>query len=301
VKNKVVATVLLAFSFAVQPVHAQARTGLSDLAKAWLSEHRVLVFSGQDANAPFEFIHPVTSEYSGLNIELIRWIATEFGFTATFMPLPVAEAKEALLEGRVDAITGIFNTQEQTTRFDYSIGIFPIPALTGVRGERNEIGYNHLAVASGDSILLSILDAGIKRARQTGTLETIYRKWTGTSLVGTGASQKAIHSAMYIVLAIIGLVSAVLIPLNMVQRRIHRKMDTERADLEKTVVSLREENERLAATNIKLRQEVEERSRLEEEKRRIDAEVAARRVEELTRCAIAAALESTQAGTGKAL
>jgi regulator of replication initiation timing len=106
---------------------------------------------------------------------------------------------------------------------------------------------------------------------------------------------------MYIVLAIIGLVSAVLIPLNMVQRRIHRKMDAERADLEKTVVSLREENERLAATNIKLRQEVEERSRLEEEKRRIDAEVAARRVEELTRCAIAAALESTQAGTGKAL
>jgi lipid II:glycine glycyltransferase (peptidoglycan interpeptide bridge formation enzyme) len=67
-----------------------------------------------------------------------------------------------------------------------------------------------------------------------------------------------------------------------------------RADLEKTVASLREDNERLAASNTRLRRDVEERSRLEEEKRRIDAEVAARRVEELTRCAIAAALESTQ-------
>ncbi|HPM73428.1 MAG TPA: hypothetical protein PLE25_10695, partial [Spirochaetales bacterium] len=55
---------------------------------------------------------------------------------------------------------------------------------------------------------------------------------------------------------------------------------------------LQAENEALAAANARLRVDLEERSRLEVEKRRIDAEAAARRVEELTRCAIAKALDS---------
>jgi len=291
-KNKMAAALLLVFSIAVHPVHAH--TGLSELAKAWLSEHRALVFSVNVANPPFEFIEPVTREYSGLNVELIRWIATEFGFTARFMPLSGAEAASALLDGRIDAMTGVFKNQEDASRFDYSTGMFPLQVSTSTPVERIDIVYNYLAVTAGDAILLSILDAGIQRARETGTLETIYRKWTGSSLEDKGASKKAIRSVIYIGLAIPGLVSALWILVIMVRRKIHRMMDSERADLEKTVGSLRKENEHLAAANAKLRQEVEERSRLEEEKRRIDAEVASRRVEELTRCAIAAALESTK-------
>lgn len=57
--------------------------------------------------------------------------------------------------------------------------------------------------------------------------------------------------------------------------------------------ALAAENARLKAENARLRLELEERSRLEEAKRRIDAAVAARRVEELTRCVIAKALDET--------
>jgi ABC-type amino acid transport substrate-binding protein len=382
VKNKMLAAVVLIFSIAAQPARLHAQSGLSGVAEAWLSEHKVLVFSVLDAHQPFEFIDPDTREYSGLNVELIRWIATELGFTATFIPLSSAEARDALLDGRVDVITGVFKNPERAARFDLSTEMFPLPVSIFTRKDRNDIassndregkrlalprddhaieylkstgigvdivytddfrsamslvlagkvdamisdeqivvqyiaekrletqiqkvseplyiGQNHLVVAKGDSILLSILDAGIQRARDTGTLETIYKKWTGLSLASDKATGTFIRSVTLRIALLVVIASAILILVRMARQRIRLMMDAERMDLEKTVTTLREENEALSAANATLRRDIEERSRLEEEKRRIDAEVAARRVEELTRCAIAAALESTQTDAGKA-
>jgi len=65
-------------------------------------------------------------------------------------------------------------------------------------------------------------------------------------------------------------------------------------NLSTTMGALAEQNVQLAAENARLRLDLEERSRLEESKRRIDAEAAARRVEELTRCVIAQALEDSK-------
>jgi ABC-type amino acid transport substrate-binding protein len=380
-KNKMLAAILLAFSIATQPAWSHTETGLSEVAKAWLEERRIIVFTGQNAYPPFEFIDPASREYSGLNIELIRWIATELGFTAVFTPMTLAEAQNAVLDGHADAITGISGSPGHEARFDLSSGMFPIPAsiftrkelidvhtlrdLEGKRiaiargeytieylesaglhldfvytddfrsalalviagkadatigDERMILGYMaemqlgglvrkaseplyvgqvYLAVAKGDSILMSILDAGIQRARETGTLDTIYRKWTGSSLARGAMDEKNIRAIGLFVTLAVALGTGMLVLAYLVKQKIRAMIQDARADLEAVVVSLREDNEHLAASNARLRRDVEERSRLEEEKRRIDAEVAARRVEELTRCAIAAALESTQGGKEK--
>ena len=70
---------------------------------------------------------------------------------------------------------------------------------------------------------------------------------------------------------------------------------TARSELRQTITEQGSRIDALTAANARLRLDLEARSRLEEDKRRIDAESAARRVEELTRCAIAAALDSTKA------
>lgn len=382
-KNKMLAAIFLAFSIAAQPAWSHTESGLSEVAKAWLAERRIIVFSGQNAYPPFEFIDPASREYSGLNIELIRWIATELGFTAVFTPMTLAEAQNAVMDGRADAITGISRSPGREARFDLSSGMFPIPASIFTRKERSDIhtlrdlegkrvaiprgdytieylegaglhfdlvytedfrsalslvitgkadatigdeqvilgyiadtqlgdlvrkaseplyvGQVYIAVAKGDSILLSIIDTGIHRARETGTLDTIYRKWTGSSLTRGAVPEKNVRIVGLLVTLAVALGTGMLAAVYLVKQKIRAMIQDARADLEAVVVSLREDNEHLAASNARLRRDVEERSRLEEEKRRIDAEVAARRVEELTRCAIAAALESTQGDKQKSL
>ncbi len=380
-KNKMLAAVLVAFSLAARPVGAHTETGLSEVARAWLAERRIIVFSGQNAYPPLEYTDPATQEYSGLNVELIRWMASELGFTASFMPMTSAEAQNAVLDGRVDAITGISRNPGRESRFDFSLELFSIPASIFTRKERVDIrtsrdlegkriaiprgddaieylenagitvdlvltddfrsamslvitgkadamigdeqivlryildnqlesfarkaseplyfGKDYIAVAKGDSILLSIIDTGIQRARESGTLAMIYKKWTGSSFASVGAQDDSIRSFNSFALLFSAAGSGIFILAYLIRRKVRSMIQLARVDLEKTVATLREENKRLAASNARLRRDVEERSRLEEEKRRIDAEVAARRVEELTRCAIAAALESTQADKGK--
>ena len=150
------------------------------------------------------------------------------------------------------------------------------------------VGVDCMAVAKGDVLLHSILDAGIERARKTGTLETIYLKWTGQRL----ETQPRMTWPTPATIAATALAVAAVAAAVIAGRRGGRMVAEATAALRGQADRLRTENEALAAANARLRVDLEERSRLEAEKRRIDAEAAARRVEELTRCAIAKALDS---------
>lgn len=364
----------LAASLALPPGRAEADERLPAAAKAWLEERRVVVFAGQEDYPPFEFIDERNGEYSGMAVELIRWIATEFGFTAVFKPMPFEEAQNAVLRGDADALTGLFRSNERLLRFDFTSPVFNVPAsiysragvdeprsAAALRGRRVAtqrgdyaiehlammatevawvyaddfgdaigllssgeadaligdeqvmdyqlqarrlddrirktsaplyVGVDCLAIAKGNALLFSILEAGIERARKTGTLETIYLKWTGQRLEtkpSVGWPTPATIAAAIVAAAAIGLAATA-------RRRSGRMAAEATAALRGQVDRLRAENAALAAANARLRVDLEERSRLEADKRRIDAEAAARRVEELTRCAIAKALDATNAG-----
>ncbi len=129
---------------------------LSEAEKAWLASKPEIVFVGQTSYPPFEFVHPKRGEYSGMAIELIRWIGTEYGFTPVFKPMPFSAAQQAVLIGTADAITGIFESEERKQRFDFTDEVFSVPASIFVKTERTDIleienlQGKHIAVQRGD-------------------------------------------------------------------------------------------------------------------------------------------------------
>lgn len=376
-KNKFLRSVLFWLVITESALPASAEDGLSAGAKAWLAERREIVFAGQLAYPPFEFVDRRTGEYTGMSPELIRWIATEFGFTAVFKPMPFEDAQTAVSSGNADALTGIFKSEARALRYDFSAGVFEVPASIFVRSERTDIrtesdldgksvavqrgdyaiehmadvgvnarfiytddfrsalalvasgeadamvgdeqivlyhiyddrlsdrikktssplyvGQDCMAVAKGNAMLLSVLDAGIRKAQATGTLDTINRKWMGVSL-----ALETKRSTWWRTFGLAIAAAAILASLAIViKARELSIVGTARTELRQTIAEQSGKIEALTAANARLRLDLEARSRLEEDKRRIDAESAARRVEELTRCAIAAALDSTKADENK--
>lgn len=363
-KNKLIAAIVL-----LAAVWANADDGLSNAARAWLSEHREIVFAGQAAYPPFEFVDAHSREYTGMTIELIRWIATEYGFTAVFKPMVFDAAQRAVLDGNADVLTGMFKSDIRSLHYDFSSEVFSVPASIFTKADRVDIkdeqdlagkrvavqrgdyaiehltnagivvdfvfvddfrsavdavvdgtadaligdeqivlyqlysekiasrikktstplyiGHDCMAVAKGNAILLSVLDAGIARARATGTLATIYNKWMGVSL-DVARDKGSVARDVFFVVA--GALLALLAASGFLMVYRSRLRNTSVA-LQHAVAALRLDNQRLSAANASLRREIDERARLEEEKRRLDAETTARRVEELTRCAINAAIE----------
>jgi len=366
-KTKPVALLLLLAGL-VRGAPLPAEDGLTDAARLWLDERREIRFAGQAAYPPFEFVDEQTGEYTGMSVELIRWIATEYGFTAVFEPMPFQAAQTAVLQGNADALSGLFKSDERALRYDFSRPVFSVATSLYTRSDNLELrsvadlngkrvavqrgdyaveylsatnaavefiytddfrsalrlvsagkadaligdeetvlyyiykerlgekirrasgvlytGKDCMAVARGDAILLSVLDAGIAKAATTGTLDTIYRKWTG--LPRSEAAGQAMPESGFAIVAMAATIAAVVGAAAAWRARVSVRRAT--ATLADTVAELRRQNGVLTAANARLQRDLEERSRLEEEKRRIDAESAARRVEELTRCAIAAAL-----------
>lgn len=346
-----------------------AEDGLSDAVRSWLDDHREIRFAGQAAYPPFEFVDEQTGEYTGMSVELIRWIATEYGFTAVFEPMPFRAAQSAVLQGSADALSGLFRSDDRALRYDFSTPVFSVATSLFTRSDNSDlrsvadldgkrvaaqrgdyaveylsaasanvefvyaddfrsalrlvstgkadaligdeetvlyyifkerlgekirrasgvlyVGKDCMAVAKGNTMLLSVLDAGIEKAAATGTLDTIYRKWTGLPRSGTTEQEPQESGFRLFAMAAAMAVLAAAIS----AWRIRASVRTATATLAGEVAELRRQNESLASANARLLRDLEERSRLEEEKRRIDAETAARRVEELTRCAIATALD----------
>jgi len=369
-KTKPVALTLLLAGL-VLGAPASAEDGLTDAARLWLDEQSEIVFAGQAAYPPFEFTDEQTGEYTGMAVELIRWIATEYGFTAIFVPMPFQAAQESVLQGRADALSGFFRSDERALRYDFSTPMFSVSTSLFTRSENSDLhsvadlngkrvavqrgdyaveylaatnagvefvyaddfrsalrlvsagkaealigdeetvlyyiyqerlgekirrasgilytGEDCMAVAKGDAMLLAVLDAGIEKALTTGTLDTIYRKWTGLPRAVEAEQEQPEPGIALVAMAsaLVALATAISV------WRIRVAVRSATATLTTTVAELRKQNELLASANARLHRDLEERSRLEEDKRRIDAETAARRVEELTRCAITAALDAT--------
>lgn len=161
---------LLMLTMAVIQVGAQAR--LNDTEREWLSTKAEILFVGQESYPPFEFIHPRHGGYTGMAIELIRWIATEFGFNAAFLPMSFANAQQAVEKGEADALTGIFASEERRRRFDFSEEVFAVPASIFVRTERTDIlepedlKGKQVAVQRGDYAVEYLRNLGIQVSYQ---------------------------------------------------------------------------------------------------------------------------------------
>ena len=106
--------------------------------RAWLEEHGPISFVSQTTYPPFEFVDS-SGERQGMCLDLVRWISSELGFSAVFQDMEFQQAQAAVLEGRADVLTSLFQSEERDQRFDFSALTWEVPSLIFVRAERPDI------------------------------------------------------------------------------------------------------------------------------------------------------------------
>jgi len=111
---------------------------LTEAEQSWLADKKEITFVSQSAYPPFEFIDANQSR-TGMCIELVRWIATEYGFKAKFLDMTFQEAQQEVLSGEADVITSLFYSKKRDQKFDFTIKTWDVPALIFVRVERPDI------------------------------------------------------------------------------------------------------------------------------------------------------------------
>ena len=79
---------------------------LNEAERAYLAAKDEIVFVSQPNHAPFEFARK--RQLSGMNVELVQWMAADMGFKVRFETAALAKAQDMLRDGKVDAITSLF-------------------------------------------------------------------------------------------------------------------------------------------------------------------------------------------------
>jgi len=128
---------------------------LTKVEAEYLKQKDTIVFISQTHYPPFEFVGP-DGNHTGMCIELVRWIATEFGFKAHFIDMPFKDAQQAVLSGKVDVLTSLFFSEKRDKIFDFTKVMFQVPASIFVVAERpdikeiNDLKDKTIAIQAGD-------------------------------------------------------------------------------------------------------------------------------------------------------
>ncbi len=85
------------------------------------AKHR-FVFAGDEKFPPYEYVEEVGAEriFRGFNVDIMRAIALEMKVEIDLLPMPWAEARDMLEQGRVDAIQGMKYDEARAAKYDYS-------------------------------------------------------------------------------------------------------------------------------------------------------------------------------------
>ncbi len=121
----------------IQPTPTRA-AALSPAEQAYLKAKGTIVFVSQSHYPPFEYLGS-DGDHTGMCIELVRWIATEFGFRVHFTDTSFKEAQEAILSGKADILTSLFYSAKRDEAFDFTKVIFKVPASIFVLADRPDI------------------------------------------------------------------------------------------------------------------------------------------------------------------
>lgn len=110
---------------------------LSDAEHVYLADKGELVFAVQPDSAPFEFARK--RQLSGMNVELVQWMAADMGFKVRFEVAPLSEALDLLRSGEVDGMTSLFKTPERSDEFDFTTTLKLTPITLFVRSDNETI------------------------------------------------------------------------------------------------------------------------------------------------------------------
>ncbi|MEJ2155818.1 MAG: transporter substrate-binding domain-containing protein [Desulfobacteraceae bacterium] len=112
---------------------------------SFATERLRLVVGGDHQNPPFEFLQQGAP--TGFNVELMRAVADELGADLVIRLQPWAEARRALELGQIDALTGMYYSEQRSRKVDFSLphtmvtmGLYvrndsPIQSIEKIRGK----------------------------------------------------------------------------------------------------------------------------------------------------------------------
>jgi len=147
---------------------------LSKEERSYLRSKETITFVSQTIYPPFEFVGH-DGDHTGMCIELVRWIATQFGFKAHFIDMSFKDAQQAVLSGKVDVLTSLFYSKKREKIFDFTKVMFEVPASIFVVAERPDI--KELKDLSGKTIAMQAGDYALEFLKAKNiTFEVVYTK-----------------------------------------------------------------------------------------------------------------------------
>ncbi len=130
---------------------------LNEKEQGYLSSKEKIVFIAQESFSPFGF---TDNRISGLNVELVQWMATEIGFKAHI----ATTLQKEVVESKVDVVTGVFVVNEQDGNYNFTDPVTSIPIALFVHTNYSNIaGFDDLEglsiAAMGSSQILNELQS----------------------------------------------------------------------------------------------------------------------------------------------
>ena len=166
--------ILAALFLIIFPIKGALAVELTEEEQAYLGNKETIRFVSQTRYPPFELVGS-DGDHTGMCIELVRWIATQFGFKAHFTDMSFKEAQQAVLSGKVDVLTSLFSSEKRDKIFDFTKVMFKVPASIFVVAERpdikeiNDLKDKTIAIQAGDYALEFLEKKNI-------TFEVVYTK-----------------------------------------------------------------------------------------------------------------------------
>lgn len=136
-----IALILLILSFFALILSLWATYNNDKLTKEeleYLKNKKEIIFVSQNNYPPFEFLDE-SFKSTGMMVELVRWISTEFSFKAKFLNTTFANAQAMVLNGQADCITSFFYSETRDKLYDFTETVYKIPASIFVNTKNTEI------------------------------------------------------------------------------------------------------------------------------------------------------------------
>lgn len=126
----------------------------------------VILAGGDDAYPPFEFQEEGGPK--GFNVDLIREVANTMGLKVRIQLAPWAQVRQALEQGKIDLLIGMYFTPERARRVDFSQphsvvshAIFVRQGTKGIAG-LNDLKGRKVLVEKGDVMQDRLVEAGLE-------------------------------------------------------------------------------------------------------------------------------------------
>ncbi|HOX92546.1 MAG TPA: transporter substrate-binding domain-containing protein, partial [Spirochaetales bacterium] len=183
-------------------------------------------------------------------------IPVEYLYTEDF-----PSALQLLVSGEADALIG----DEQIVLYY----IYDERVESAVKKVADElyVGKDCMAVFEGNAILRSILDKAISHAKSNGTLSRINQKWLGVGL------QQDAGPSVFTLPLLVGLGAVLLLAAGVIiwNLQLNRLVKVKTGELFDVNAELKRSNQSLTVANAQLLRDMEERSRMEDERRKLEA------------------------------